>query len=291
MPSPDTETDSRRHPSIDESGADMVDRAREMESVNAMLLAVFRYRELVRSLVMRDLRLKYRGSILGFFWSLLNPLLTIGVYWFAFTYIIRTSIDDFAFFLLLGILPWTFFVSATMMSTGSILEGSALLKSVAFPRAVLPISTVLFNLAQFVLTLAVFVPIMMLAYRVPLAGPMLLFPVFLALQVVFTIGLALLLSTGTAFFRDIRHLLDVSLALLFWLTPIVYDLVTVPERLRLPLLLSPMSPFVLAYRQILFRGMWPDQELWYVALTYSIVSIVIGTAVFVGSQGKLAEQL
>lgn len=269
----------------------MVDRAREMESVRAMLLAVFRYRELVRSLVLRDLRLKYRGSVLGFFWSLLNPLFTIGVYWFAFTYIMRTSIADFAFFLLLGVLPWTFFVNATMMSTGSISEGGALLKSVAFPRAVLPIATVLFNLAQFMLTLAVFVPIMMLAYRVPISLPMLLFPVFLALQVLFTIGLALLLSCGTAFFRDIRHLLEVALALLFWLTPIVYDLVTVPERLRIPLLLSPMSSFVLAYREILFRGAWPGSDLWYVALTYAIGSIVIGTAVFVGVQGRLAEQV
>ena len=269
----------------------MVDRAREMESVGAMLVAVFRYRELVRSLVLRDLRLKYRGSILGFFWSLLNPLFTIGVYWFAFTYIMRTSIANFAFFLLLGVLPWTFFVNATMMSTGSISEGGALLKSVAFPRAVLPISTVLFNLAQFVLTLAVFVPIIMLAYRVPLAAPMLLLPVFLALQVAFTIGIALLLSSGTAFFRDIRHLLEVALALLFWLTPIVYDLATVPERLRIPLLLSPMSSFVLAYREILFRGAWPGPELWYVALTYAIGAIVIGTAVFVNVQGTLAEQV
>ena len=268
-----------------------IDRAKEMESVGAFVLAVFRYRQLVRSLVLRDLRLKYRGSVLGFLWSLLNPLVTIGVYWLAFTYILRTSTVAFPFFLLLGVLPWTFFVNATMMSTGSIVEGGSLLKSVAFPRAVLPISTVLFNLAQFVLALAVFVPVMMVAYRVPLARPMLLFPLFVALQVMFTVGLALLLSTGTAFFRDVRHLLEVTLALLFWLTPIVYDIASVPERLRFPLLLSPMSSFVLAYHQILYRGMWPDPELWYVALTYSIGGLLVGTAVFVGFQGRLAEQL
>ena len=93
------------------------------------------------------------------------------------------------------------------------------------------------------------------------------------------------------FFRDIRHLLEVALALLFWLTPIVYDLTTVPENLRTPLLLSPMSSFILAYREILFRGAWPAPELWYVALTYAIGGIVVGTAVFVNVQGKLAEQV
>ncbi len=97
------------------------------------------------------------------------------------------------------------------MSTGAIVDNAGLLKSVFFPRAILPIATVLFNLAQYLLTMSVFLPIMMLWYRVPLSAPMLLFPVFLALQVLFTIGVAMMLATATAFFRDVRHLLEVAL--------------------------------------------------------------------------------
>ncbi len=125
---------------------------------------------------------------------------------------------------MLGLLAWTFFASSASMSTGAITDNGGLVKSVWFPRAILPISTVLFNLVQYLLTVLVFVPLMMAYYRVPPAAPMLLFPVFVALQLLFTIGLALILATGTAFFRDVRHLVEVALAVLFWMTPIVYDL-------------------------------------------------------------------
>ena len=124
----------------------------------------------------------------------------------------------------------------------------------------------LFNLAQYLLTVSVFLPAMMIWYRVPLAAPMLLFPVFLALQVVFTIGVALILATATAFFRDVRHLLEVALAMLFWTTPIVYELRQVPERFRLLILLSPMSSFVVAYQQMFFYREWPDATVWLVAV-------------------------
>src|SRR6185436_17636166 len=102
-----------------------------------------------------------------------------------------------------------------------------------------PIGTVLFNLVQFLLTLAVFLPAMMLAYRVPIQAPMALFPIFLCLQVMFTIGIALILATATAFFRDVRHLLEVGLSVLFWTTPIVYELHHVPDRVQPLILLSP----------------------------------------------------
>ena len=177
-----------------------------------MVLSLYRYRELLRNLVFKDLKLKYRGSVFGFVWSLANPLLMIVVYAIAFTFILQVRSAGFVFYLMLGQLSWTFFSSSAMMSTGAVIDNAGLLKSVRFPRAILPIATVLFNLAQYLLTVSVFLPVMMLWYSVPLSAPMLVFPVFLALQVLFTIGIALLLATGTAFFRDMRHLLEVALA-------------------------------------------------------------------------------
>jgi ABC-type polysaccharide/polyol phosphate export permease len=120
---------------------------------------------------------------------------------------------------------------------------------------------------------------------------MLLFPVFLLLQVVFTIGMALLIATATAFFRDVRHLLEVGLQVMFWMTPIVYELRNVPERLQLLILLSPVSPFVVAYQQLFFYREWPSGDTWLAATTYALGAFVAGALVFLGFEDRLMEHL
>ena len=270
---------------------DLVDRSQELTTVSAVVEGLYAYRELLKNLVVKDLKLKYRGSVFGFLWSLANPLLMIVVYTIAFTFILRVRGEGFVFYLMLGQLAWSFFASSASMSTGAIVDKASLLKSVLFPRAILPIGSVLFNLAQYLLTLSVFLPIMMLWYRVPVSGPMMLFPVFLALQVIFTIGVALILSTATAFFRDMRHLLDVALAVLFWTTPIVYELGQVPERLRLLILLSPISPFVVAYHELFFYHQWPEARIWLVAATQALGAFAAGALLFVSAEDRFTEQL
>jgi lipopolysaccharide transport system permease protein len=269
----------------------LVDRADEMTTLSAVVTSLYSYRELLKNLVLKDLKLKYRGSVFGFLWSLANPLLMIVVYTLAFTYILRIRGEGFVFYLMLGQLGWTFFAGSAAMSTGAIIDNAGLLKSVAFPRAILPIATVLFNLAQYLLTLSVFLPALMFWYDVPLAAPMLLFPVVLGLQALFTIGVALILSTLTAFFRDVRHLLDVALAMLFWTTPIMYELHQVPERLRLMILLSPASSFVVAYQKLFFYREWPDASLWMVAVTYAVGAFIIGAALMLVFEDRFTEQL
>jgi len=272
--------------------AEMVDRAEDEEaSVTSGIVGVFRHRELLRNLVAKDLKLKYRGSIFGFLWSLANPLVMVTVYAAAFTYILEVKTEGFVFLLLLGVLAWTFFANSASMSTGSIVESGGLVKSVFFPRAVLPIATVLFNFAQYLLTLLVFIPLMLIAYQVPLSLPMLLYPIFLSLQLLCTIGVALVLSTATASFRDVRHILEIALSVLFWTTPIVYQFGRVPEVLRLPILLSPMSSFVVAYQEIFFFGRWPDLSLWLTAVIYGIGGFVVGAMVFATYEHRFAEQV
>ena len=269
---------------------ELVDRADEM-TLGAVLVSLYRYRSLLKALVLKDLKLKYRGSIFGFLWSLANPLLMIVVYTLAFTFILGIRSEMFVFYLMLGQLAWTFFASSTMMSTASIVDNTGLLRTVLFPRAIMPIATVLFNLAQYLLTIAVFLPIMLIWYRIPLAEPMLLFPVVLALHVAFTIGIALILATATVFFRDVRHLVEVALAVLFWTTPIVYQLDRVPERLRLLILLSPMSPFVAAYQKLFFFREWPEATLWLISITYAVGAFVLGIALALAFEDSLTEQL
>ncbi len=271
--------------------AELVDRAVQRKTLAANLASVFAYRELLRNLVLKDLKLKYRGSVLGFLWSLVNPLAMVAVYTLAFRYILSIGQPGFPFFILLGVLAWSFFANSATMSTGAIIDGGSLVKAVRFPRAVLPLATVLFNLAQYLLTVVVLLPLMFLIYRVPPSGPMLLFPVFLALQVAFIVGIALMLAAATTYFRDVRHFVDIALSLLFWTTPIVYPLSQAPEWLRLPLLFSPMSGFVVAYQRIFYEGGWPDLPVWTAGLMYGLGTFILGTTWFLSLEDRFGEQL
>jgi ABC-2 type transport system permease protein len=281
----ETATPARAH-----AGDAMIDRARERDSFTRTFVAVFRYRELLRNLVAKDLKLKYRGSVLGFLWSLLNPLLMIGVYTVAFKFILQMRSEGFVFYLMLGILAWSFFVNSVTSAAGAIADNGALMKSLFFPRAILPLATVLFNLAQYLLTTLVFLPVMLILYRKMPAAPMLLFPVFLFLQVIFTIGIALMVATGTALFRDVRHFLEFGLAALFWLTPIVYPLEQIPERFRAIVLLTPMSPFIVAYHKMFFYQEWPGPMVWALAVGYAAAALAAGSAMMLAHEDKFSEQ-
>ena len=216
-----------------------------------------RYRELLRNLVLRDVKLKYRGSVFGFFWSLANPILMVVTYTIAFRYIMQMRTEGFVFNLLLGLLNWTFFASSAMMSTGSVVGAGALVKSVAFPRVILPVATVLFNLVQFLFAIAVFLPLSLVIFGIAPTPAILLFPLLLALQILFISGVAFALATLTSFFRDVSHILEIGLGILFWTTPILYQYGSLPEYLQLPILLSPMSSFIVAYQEIFHYGRVP----------------------------------
>lgn len=266
-------------------------RGAQYQSLGGGLLLTWRYRHLLRNLVVRDLKLKYRGSVLGFLWSLLNPLVMITVYNFAFTYVLRVQTERYVSFVLIGILTWTFFAGAVLGSTMSIMASGSLLHSVLFPRVILPIAGVLFNLSQFLLTVIVFLPVLFLAYGVIPGPETLLFPIFLLLQVLFIMGAALILSTATAYFRDVQHLVEVGLNVGFWATPILYEYTLVPERFRFAILLSPMAPFIRAYQDILHYQVWPDWSVWLLATAYGIGMFVAGLSVFVTYEDSLAEQV
>ena len=268
----------------------MIDRGEPLDSLATTLAGVVRYRTLLRKLVLKDLKLKYRGSVLGFLWSLINPLVMIAVYYVAFRYILKNGTEGFVFLVLLGILAWTFFSTAAMMSTGAIADNGPLLKSVFFPRAILPIATVIFNFAQYLLMALVFLPLMLIVFRIRPAAPMLAYPIFLILQVIFTIGVALILATATTFFRDIRHLLEVALAVTFWTTPIVYELHQVPGRLRPFILASPLSSFVVAYKDVFFYRQWPSPAVWTFAIAYALIAFAAGTALLLAFEDRFAER-
>jgi ABC-2 type transport system permease protein len=249
------------------------------------------FRELLKNLVVRDLRLKYRGSVLGFLWSMVNPLLTIGIYAVAFGYIIRVATESFVLYLVAGLLAWGYFAASASASTGAVIDSASLVKAIYFPRAILPVATVLFNLTQFLLTSAIALPAALLIYRIPPSWPMVAWLGFVALQTLLCIGLALLLSTWTALFRDVRHFLDIALQILFWLTPIVYESHMVPPALKPLAFLSPMTPFVIGYHQCVYYRHWPDPMVWAIASAYTVSALVAGLVVFRRYEDRFTELL
>jgi lipopolysaccharide transport system permease protein len=251
---------------------------------------VFRYRDLLFNLVATELKVKYRGSALGFLWSLLNPLALILIYTIAFTYILQIKIERFAVFLIAGILPWQFFAGSALAATISLMVNANLLKKVQFPRLIIPAATVLFNLIQMIIALAVFLPaVVIIGRHVP--WTLVFYPVVLGLQALFVVGVAMGLSALTVVFRDLRHLTEVGLTMLFWFTPILYSVSMVPAWLRPIFLANPMSAFVTAYQDITYWGRPLSAGLLLTMVGWTVGVLLAGGAIFRWRAPYLAEDL
>jgi lipopolysaccharide transport system permease protein len=255
-----------------------------------------RYRALIQSLVARELKARYRGSVLGFFWSFVNPLLLLLIYTFVFTVAMpgarSEGLEPYALFLFCGILPWTWFSSSLLESANVLIAGGNLIKKVVFPAEVLPIVTVLAGLVHFALGLPI-LAIFLAYYRTPIAPlDLAWFPVIVAIQLLLTLGLALLVSSLTVHFRDVRDLLQNLLVVWFFATPIIYPLWRAPARWRWLLELNPFTHLAVSYQEVLFRPgpftAWPR------LLAVGGVSIVLfffGYWVFDRLRDTLAEEV
>jgi lipopolysaccharide transport system permease protein len=253
-------------------------------------MMLWQYRELLRNLVLKDLRLKYRNSVLGFLWSLLTPLAMILVYSIAFKYILRVQLENFTLFLFTGILPWMFFSATAVSSTFSLVSNAGLVKQIHFPLEILVLASVLFNLAQFLLALAIFFPVLVLL-QAKLGWLLLLYPAVLLLQVAFTTGVALVLSAVTVYYQDVKYVTEVALMILFWVTPVLYHLSMVPERGQTFFKLNPMAAYISAYQDIIYWGRYPSAETWTVAFIAAGLMLIFGGWVFHNNRRSIVEAL
>jgi ABC-type polysaccharide/polyol phosphate export permease len=222
----------------------------------ANLANLFRYRGLIQSLVVRELKARYRGSVLGFFWSFVNPLMLLLVYTFVFKYVVPNDtkgLQPYSLFLFCGLLPWNWFNSSLTEASGSLIAGGNLIKKVLFPAEVLPIVSVLANMVHFFLGLLILLAFLIGYRHWPDPGDLIWFPVAVAVQLIFTAALALILAALTVHFRDIRDLLANVLQLWFFATPIIYywrqDNV---QRFKLLFDLNPFTHLAISYQEILF---------------------------------------
>jgi lipopolysaccharide transport system permease protein len=255
------------------------------------MISVFQYRELIRNLVFKDLKLKYRDSTFGFLWSLANPLLVILVYSFVFGHLLPVGVERFPYFLMIGILAWNFFSQSLMMSTGSIIENGNLIRKVAVPMEVFPVATVLFNLAQYLLALVVLFPLAFVFFGVLPAWSWLAFFPILALHVLFTLGACFVVAAATVFYRDVRHFTEILLMLLFWLTPIIYDIRSITSALQSVIYLNPMSFFILAYQKMLYDNSFLSVEEVAILTMLTVLMVITGYAVFIRLKTRFAEEV
>jgi ABC-2 type transport system permease protein len=249
------------------------------------------YRTLVLNLVLKDLRLKYRDSLFGIGWSLLNPLLTLAVYTFAFHTVLQVRMEHYPLFLLVSLLPWTFFSTATLGSTGAVIRNAHLLRKMMFPREVLPLAAVLFAFSQLLLAFLVFLPVVALAGRLQMVWTLPLVVPLLALHLLFASGIALALAPLTVHYRDIAHLTEVALLLLFWLTPIVYPVTLVPSPLQGLVKASPLAAFTIAYQDVLFFGRPPEVQVVGSVVLWTALALFVGAATFARLGPGLAERV
>ena len=260
------------------------------------LTKLFRYRGLIQTLVVRDLKARYRGSALGFFWSFINPLLLLLIYTFVFTKVIPGShqkeMEPYALFMFCGILPWTWFSSSLLESSNTLIAGGNLIKKVLFPAEVLPIVTVLANMVHFFLGLPIMAAFL-IYYQRPLDPLELLWlPVIIFTQLLLTIGLALFISALTVHFRDIKDLLANLMTLWFFSTPIIYPMSVPPEEYRWLLNFNPFTHLAISYQEVLFfpgpYGHWK----WLLALLFaSILVFFAGYFVFDRLRDSFAEEV
>lgn len=259
----------------------------------SQLRTLFRYRPLIQSLVSRELKARYRGSVLGFLWSFVNPLLLLLTYGLVFTYMLPVGRSAHAtpyfLFLFCGILPWTWFNASVLEASGVLIAGGNLIKKVLFPAEVLPVVTVLTNLVQFLLGLPILLAILWLYGKL---GPTaLLLPLPLLVQLVFTLGLSLLVSALTVHFRDISSILAHLLHLWFFATPVLYFYPDTPPRLHQLLRCNPLTHVIYSYQEMLFRGEFTHARGLLLAGLISLGTFVLGAWLFDRLRDTLAEEV
>jgi len=257
---------------------------------------LFSYRELLFTLTKKELKVKYRGSALGFFWSLLNPILTMLVYSFVFSIVLRAGIKEFAIFLICALLPFNFLSNSVNYGASSIIGNSNLVNKIYFPREIIPLSIVFANLVNFFFELAaLFIVLGIMGYKFYMF--LYLLPVVIFIQFFLVVGMSLLVSALNVFFRDLQHLITIIMMVWFFGTPIIYPLSMVPERFQFIIKINPMTIYAAYYRNIFYYVKYPEgagfpntlETLG--ALGITLLIFFIGYYVFKRLEPRFAEEI
>jgi ABC-2 type transport system permease protein len=249
-----------------------------------------KWKDLVLLLVQRDLRVRYRGSILGYLWSMMNPLLTMIILTFVFSQLMRFKVENFAMFILSGILTWNVFHQGLSIGVNSILANCGLLRKVNVPAAIFPLASVASVLVNFLLALVPF-SIVAAVTGLKITLWILMLPIYLVPLLVFTYGCGLTLASLNVKYRDVSHLLDPVLTMVFYATPIIYPVSVLPEKYSNILMVNPMSHFVELMRSALYTGTAPNVTSLYIVYGLAIAVLVMGLFTYRTNRDKFIYHL
>ena len=256
-----------------------------------MFKELYLYREMIFSLIRRDLKGRYKGSILGFFWTFLNPLLQLVVYTIVFSTVMQSPIEDYYLFLFVALVPWLMFGTSVSGGCSCIRAQQDMVKKIYFPRQVLPIAYVTSQLVNMLLSFCVvFVVIIVSGNGINLEA-LIYLPIIIVIEYMLSLGGCLLVSALTVFLRDLEYLLGIITMAWQFLTPIMYDISMVPEELVPIFECNPMTPVIIAYRDILFYKQIPQLRTLTQATIFGVVMVVLGFFVFGKLQKHFAEEM
>lgn len=210
--------------------------------------------DLLKLLIKKEITLKYKRTYLGFLWSLLNPLLTGLVLFIAFRIFMRFEMEDYILFLLAALFPWAWFSASVTMSTNALTGNTSLIKKVLFPKHFLILATITGQLVNFIFALPILLALVYYYGRTPALNWLIGIPVLIVVQFAVTYGVALIISMVNAFFRDMEHIVNVCVSMLFWMTPIIYPLEAVPEKYRVYLTINPVTYLMQGWRDIFLNN-------------------------------------
>lgn len=273
---------------------------------------IYDYRQMIKGLIRRDLRGRYKGSVLGFFWTFLNPLLQLVVYTLLFGILLKSNIPDFYLYLFIGLIPWIFMSTCVSGGAGCILEQKSLVTKVRFPREVIPISYATTAFINMLLTFIIIFGVIAIQMGInswnfgypvnPLKEPfnflpLLSLPLIFIIEYILGLGMTFLCSSITVYFRDMQHILGIITMLWCYCTPIMYSLENIlagdkyEKYYKVFLYANPMTSIIEAYHNILYTGTWPNFLNLLIGLAYAIFFLVIGFLVFELLKKRFAEEM
>lgn len=260
-----------------------------------MLKEIWEYRQMIISLVRKDLRGRYKGSVLGFLWTFINPLFQLLVYTIVFEFFLKNGIEKYYLFLFVALIPWIFFSAAVQGGSTAVLNQKDLVKKIYFPREVLPIAYVTSCFVNMLLCfIVIFIVVFISGTHLSVLG-LLCLPIIMIVEYIFALGIAMITSALTVYFRDLEHILGIITMAWMYFTPVIYGenvYSQLPSKLQFILLhVNPLTPIITAYRSILYEGSVPDLSTLLEAFVLGVIFLVVGMFTFGKLKKHFAEEL
>lgn len=251
---------------------------------------IYKYREFLKTSVIKEFRGKYKKSFLGVLWSFINPLLQLLIYTLVFSTIMRADIDHFTVFLVVALIPWNFFNTTIVSAASCIVNNSSILKKIYFPREILPISIVTSNLINFLIS-SIIVIIALIISGIGLSWYIIFVPFIIIIQYIFSLALSLFISAITVYIRDLEYFINVLMMLWFYLCPIVYSAELIPKQYEKIFNLNPMLHLINSYRDVLYYQSLPRIKSLLILFVISSLLLILGYKAFKNLEKRFVEEL